>query len=169
MMVVIAADDPRDPRVREVLEAHLAFAHGYTPADHVHALDVDRLVDPAVTFFSARRDGEVLGVGALRRLDDDHAEIKSMHVRAAARGQGIGRMVVDHLVRVAAERGHGRVSLETGTMEAFGPARALYAQVGFAPCPPFAEYTANPYSMCMALVLDPPPDGTPVTSAARQR
>jgi putative acetyltransferase len=149
----IAPDDPLAEDVRALLAVHLAFAREVTPEGHVHALDLDGLLDPAVTFFSARRDGELLGVGALRRLDDGHAEIKSMHITAAARGQGVGRAMVDHLLATAAARGHRRVSLETGTDDAFVPARALYAGAGFVPCEPFADYTANPYSTCMTRVL----------------
>lgn len=148
--LVIAVDDPRADDVRSLLAAHLAFAHEVTPPGHVHALDVDRLVDPAVTFFSARdRDGALLGVGALRRLDPRHVELKSMHVSAAARGRGVGRALLDRLLSTAAERGYERVSLETGTYPAFEPARRLYEQAGFTPCPPFAEYTDNPYSICL--------------------
>ena len=152
----IAPDDPRAGDVRALLAAHLAFAREVTPEGHVHALDLDGLLDPAVTFFSARRDGRLLAVGALKRLDDGHAEIKSMHTAAAARGQGVGRAMVDHLVATATARGHTRVSLETGTYAAFASARALYARAGFVPCPPFAGYTDNPYSTCMTLVLSAP-------------
>lgn len=152
---VIAVDDPRRPDVLGLLEAHLGFAREMSPAEHVHALDVDGLLDPAVTFFSARRQGVLVGVGALRQIDGSQAEIKSMHVSRAERGQGIGRAIVDHLLAVAAGRGYRRVSLETGTMEAFAPARALYRAVGFTPCEPFGEYTANPYSECMTMELEP--------------
>jgi putative acetyltransferase len=151
--IVIAADDPRAEDVHALLERHVAFAHEVTPPGHVHALDVSGLLDPAVTLYSARRDGVLLGVGALKRLDDEHAEVKSMHTSAAARGHGVGRAMVEHLLRVAVERGARRVSLETGTMDAFAPARALYSKVGFVPCPPFAEYTENPHSICMTITL----------------
>jgi putative acetyltransferase len=153
--VVFAVENPRTADVRGLLEAHLAFARAVTPPGHVHALDVEALLGPAVTLYSARRSGELLGVGALKRLDQWHVEIKSMHVEEAARGQGVGRAMLDHLLAVAAERGYGRVSLETGTMEAFAPARALYASVGFTPCEPFGEYTNNPHSTCMTIALEP--------------
>jgi len=120
----------------------------------VHALDTAGLLDPAVTFFSARRGGVLLGVGALKRLDRSQAELKSMHTVEAARGQGVGRAMVEHLLSVAVDRGYLRVSLETGTMEAFAAARLLYASAGFVPCEPFGEYTVNPYSTCMTISLD---------------
>ena len=153
MRVVVAIEDPRTDDVRLLLERHLTFAHEVTPADHVHALDVERLLEPAVTFFAARRAGELLGVGALKELDATHGEIKSMHTAAAARRQGVGRAMVEHLLGVARERGYARVSLETGTDEEFVAARSLYAALGFTPCEPFAEYTVNPYSTCMTIEL----------------
>ena len=160
MDLEITVDDPLVSDVRALLETHLAFAHGTSPPEHVHALDVEGLLDPTVTFFSARHDGVLVGVGAIKRLDDLHAELKSMHTTAAARGQGVGRAMVEHLLKVAAERGHRRVSIETGTMEAFDAARALYTSVGFRPCAPFAQYTVNPYSVCMTIELDGYPFGS---------
>jgi putative acetyltransferase len=153
MGLVIAIDDPRADDVQTMLRRHLAFAREVTPSGHVHALEVDDLVDPSVTFFSARRDGTLLGVGALKQLDESHAELKSMHTTVVARGYGVGRAMVDHLLAVATDRNYRRVSLETGTMDAFAPARALYTKVGFEPCPPFGEYTVNPHSACMTIDL----------------
>lgn len=151
--MIIAADDPRAEDVQALLERHLAFAREVTPPGHVHALEIDGLLDPAVTFFSARRDGVLVGVGALKHLDASHVELKSMHTAEAARGQGIGRAMVDHLLATAADRKYERVSLETGTMDAFTPARSLYTKVGFTPCAPFGEYTANPNSTCMTIII----------------
>jgi putative acetyltransferase len=152
--LVIAPDDPAAPDVRSLLEAHLAFAHAVTPAGHVHALDVEGLTGPLVTFFSARRDGVAVGVGALRHLDERHAELKSMHTAEAARRTGVGAAMVGHLLGVARERGYQRVSIETGTIDAFTPARTMYERFGFRPCPPFAAYTDNPHSVCMTLLLE---------------
>ena len=152
--LVISEDDPEAPDVRELLTRHLNFAHENSPPEDVHALDSAGLRQPDVTFFSARLDGAVVGVGALRQLDRSHAELKSMHTSASARGRGVGRTMLEHLLRVARERGCSRVSLETGTMDAFAPARALYASVGFLPCPPFAAYRTTPNSVCMTLLLD---------------
>ena len=151
---MISTDDPRADDVRELLERHLAYANANSAPEDVHALDVDALRDPSVTFVSFRVDGELLGVAALKRLDGLHAEIKSMHTVEAARGQGIGRAMVDHLIAVARERGYRTLSLETGAGTAFAPARGLYARAGFTPCGPFADYRASPESAYMTLSLD---------------
>jgi putative acetyltransferase len=150
---VISIDDPRAADVRALLERHLAFAEATTPAKDRHALDVDALADPAVSFYSYRIDGRLLGVGALKRLDDAHAEIKSMHTAEEARGRGVGGAMLDHLLRAARTRGFARVSLETGAGPAFAPARALYARAGFVPCRPFAGYPDSPNSAYMTLAL----------------
>jgi putative acetyltransferase len=145
----IAIDDPRAPDVRELLERHVVFARAQTPPEDAHALDVDELAEPAVTFFSYRLDGRVLAVGALKPIDDDHAELKSMHTVEAARGGGIGRAMLDRLLTAARERGFGRVSLETGTMDAFAAARALYEGAGFEHCEPFGDYSPSRNSIYM--------------------
>ncbi|MGO9873072.1 MAG: GNAT family N-acetyltransferase [Acidimicrobiia bacterium] len=152
----ISPDDPRAGDVRALLERHLAFAREHSPPEDVHALDVIDLVDPDVLFFSFRRDRELLGVGALKTLNARHAEIKSMHTAAGARGQGVGRAMVEYLINVAHTLGVQRVSLETGTMAAFAPARSLYAQLGFEPCEPFGAYRPSPNSICMTLWLNDP-------------
>jgi putative acetyltransferase len=152
----ISTDDPRTHDVLDLLERHLAFANTHSPPEDVHALAVSGLVDPAVTFFSSRADGKLLGVGAIRELDSQHCELKSMHTAEQARGQGIGRAMVDYLIAVARERGFRQVSIETGTMEAFKPARTLYASSGFETCEPFGEYTNSPNSICMTLWLETP-------------
>ena len=149
----ISIDDPRGEDVRVLLERHLAFANAHSPPEDVHALDVDALLDAAVTFFSFRLDGELLGVAALKRLDRRHAELKSMHTAEAARGRGIGRAMVDHLISVARDRGFRRVSLETGSQPAFAPARSLYAAAGFRLCGPFGDYAPSPSSTFMTMSL----------------
>jgi putative acetyltransferase len=151
---VISTDDPRADDVRELLRRHLTYAHANTRPEDVFALDVDALLDPAVTFFSFRVDGELRAIGALRHIDDRHAEIKSMHTAEAARGQGIGRAMVDHLIGVARAAGYRRVSIETGAGPAFAPARRLYASARFTPCGPFADYGPNPNAVYMTLSLD---------------
>ncbi len=153
MQGVIAVDDPTAEDVRALLGAHLAFANQHSPPVDVHALDVAGLLDPAVTFFGYRVNGRLLAVGALRRIDDRHAEIKSMHTASEARGLGIGRAMLAHLVAEARARGLRRLSLETGTMAAFEPARALYRSAGFVPCEPFGSYFHSSNSTCMTLEL----------------
>lgn len=155
MDLIIAVADPAAADVRSLLNRHLSFAQVQSPPEHVHALRSRAWADPDLTLFGARRDGSLVGVGAIRRLDETHAELKAMHTLAEARGQGVGRAMLAHLLREAGARGYRRVSLETGTMDAFAPARALYHKAGFRPCPPFAQYTVNPYSICMTLALDP--------------
>ena len=150
---VIEADDPRRDDVRRLLEQHLMFATSVTPPDGVHALDPDGLLDATITLFSLRLDGELLGIGAIKQLDHDHAELKSMHTAAAARRRGVGSAILGHLVAVAAARGVQRVSLETGAGEAFAPARAMYEAAGFVPCGAFGDYTATPNNAFMTRLL----------------
>ena len=140
--------------MRALLERHLAYARATTLPRDVHALDVDALTGPGITFFSYRENGAVLGVAALKRLDDEHAEIKSMHTAEEARGRGIARALVAHLLAVARERGHTRVSLETGAQDAFAAARALYASSGFTQCEPFGDYEPSRNSTHMTLMLE---------------
>lgn len=140
--------------MRALLARHLEFTTATSPPQDMHALDTDGLLDPAVTFFSFRRDGTLLGVGALKQLDGRHAELKSMHTAAAARGAGVGRAMVEHLIGVARGRGYRRLSLETGSMDGFAPARALYARAGFTPCEPFGDYVPSRNSTFMTMALD---------------
>ena len=138
--VEIGVDDPNAEDVRELLRRHMEFARDNTPPEDVHALEVNQLVDPGVTFYSYRRDGDLLAVGALKQLDGRHAELKSMHTAAEARRSGVGRAMVEHLIGVARDHGFRRLSLETGSTQAFAAARSLYAQAGFTPCGPFGDY-----------------------------
>jgi putative acetyltransferase len=150
----IARDDPRNDDIRALLDRHHAFAHLHSPPEDVHALDVDRLVDPAITFLSLRVDGDLVGVAALKELDATHGEVKSMHVAEEQRGTGAGRALLDQVLATARQRGYRRVSLETGSMAAFAPARALYESVGFRTCGPFDGYVESPHSAFLTLELD---------------
>jgi putative acetyltransferase len=164
---LVQSDDPLAVDVRALLASHLDFAHEQSPPEAVYALDAEGLVGENITFFSVREDGRLLGVGALRQLDAQHAEIKSMHTVATARGRGVGRAMLGHLLQVARARGYERVSLETGTMDAFTPARTLYASAGFTLCPPFGDYQRSPYSVCMTIDLvatDPGEPSAPVVA-----
>lgn len=149
----IAIDDPRAEDIRQLPGHHLEHSYAISPPQDVHALDLEGLLHPDVSFFRFRRDGELLGIGALKRLDDDHAELKSMHVVEAARGGGIGRAMVEHLIGVVRTGGFSRVSLETGSMTDYAPARALYAQAGFTSCGPFGPYRLSPNSTFMTMLL----------------
>src|SRR4051812_15515492 len=154
LTALVQPDDPLRDDVRRLLDTHLRFAYTQSPPEDVYALDAEALVADDITFFSIREDGHLRAVGALRELDRMHVELKSMHTAAAARGRGLGTTMLEHLLRVARERGYHRVSLETGTTDAFDPARRLYESVGFAKCEPFGDYRASPYSVCMTLSLD---------------
>jgi len=159
MKLVIQIDDPRVEDVLELLSTHLGFSRGVTPVEYSFALDVDQLVEPNITFFSARRAGQLVGIAALKRLDQNHAELKSMHTREAERGRGVGRALVEHILAFARTAGYRRVSLETGATEDFMAARALYDRVGFEACVPFADYQPSAYNMFMTMSLEPPPVG----------
>jgi putative acetyltransferase len=120
-----------------------------------------------IAFFSYREDGELLAVGALKQLAPGHGEIKSMHTAQTARGRGIGRAMLGHLIGLARERGCHRVSLETGAIPAFAPARALYASAGFVPCGPLDEYAESPFNTFMTLTLQRDQGVSRRSSAAR--
>jgi putative acetyltransferase len=151
--MVIELDDPRRSDILALLDSHMTLMHQTSPPEHVHALDLDGLLAPTVSFYSIREDESLLGVGALKELDDRHAEIKSMHTRSDQRGRGLGRMMLEHLLSTARSRDYERVSLETGTMGEFAPARDLYISAGFEVCPPFGDYWDNEYSVCMTIRL----------------
>lgn len=153
MQPLVQRDDPNADDVRALLHAHLEFAHTQSPPEDVYALDAEGLMRDDVTFLSIREDGHLRAVGALREIDETHAEIKSMHTAVAARGRGFGKAMLDHLLQIARERGCTRVSLETGTTDAFDSARRLYEAAGFERCEPFGDYRPSPYSVCMTLVL----------------
>lgn len=152
--IEIAVADPGEPDVVALLEGHLAFAAEHSPPEDVHALDLDGLRHPSITFLAARRDGVLLGVGAVKALDDEHGELKSMHTLADARGTGVGATIVQRLLEEARALGLSRVSLETGSMEAFAPARRMYARAGFVPCDPFGDYSPSRHSTFMTRALD---------------
>ena len=149
----ISQVDPRESDVNELLRQHWDFTAEVTPPEHIHALDLDGLLDPSVALFALREHGRLLGVGALKTLDARHVEIKSMHTAASARGKGVGRTLLAHLLEVARSNGAERASLETGIQEAFRPAISLYADAGFTFCEAFAGYVANSNSVFMTLRL----------------
>lgn len=144
-----------DPQVIALLAHHLEQALATSPRESVHALDLEGLRAPSITFWSIWDDATLLGVGALKRLEGAHGEIKSMHTAAAARGRGVGSTMLTHIIEAAKAAGMTRLSLETGTQPYFAAARKLYAKHGFVPCPPFGNYTVDPNSAFMQLTLGP--------------
>jgi putative acetyltransferase len=153
----IEVDDLRGPEIAGLLEAHLKLMRDTSPPESVHALDLDGLRAPEVTFWTAWDGAQLLGCGALKALDPGHGEIKSMHTAAGARGRGVARAMLAHILGEARRRGYRRLSLETGSMAAFAPARTLYAGFGFHDCPPFGDYVLDPNSVFMTLELQPEP------------
>jgi len=149
----IAPDPLQAPEVLALLERHLQEMHRCSPADKVHALDATRLKQPGVTFFAARRQGELAAVSALKRLGEDQGEIKSMRAADAFRGTGAGEAILLHLIATARAEGLTWLGLETGRHEVFEPAQRLYAKHGFTPCDAYADYVLDDFSMCMGLAL----------------
>jgi putative acetyltransferase len=149
----IRIDDLTGQDVADLLQAHLEYCRTWSPPESVHALDLDVLRAPGITFWAAWDAGNLLGCGALKELNPSHGEIKSMHVAARHRGHGVAAALVKHIVAEARARSYRRLSLETGSMEAFAPARALYARCGFIGTGPFGDYVPDPNSVFMTLDL----------------
>ncbi len=149
----IRVDDLRGPEIAALLEGHLAHMRTLSPPDTVHALDLERLRVPEVTFWTVWDGRELLGCGALKELAPDFAEIKSMRTAPEHRGKGVGEFVLRHILSVARERGYARVNLETGTHTDFDPAHRLYQRFGFSYCDAFADYEITEHNVCMTLEL----------------
>lgn len=149
----IQLDDPRRDDVLLLLEEHLADMYATSPPDSVHALDPESLAGPHIAFWTARDAQTLLGCVALKRLSEQHAELKSMRTATLARRRGVAGGLLDHVLAEARARGHSRVSLETGVEDYFAPARTLYASRGFTECSPFEGYTADPHSVFLTLAL----------------
>jgi len=151
--IQIRPDDLSDPKVHALLREHLQNMLQQSPRESVHALDLDALRRPEITFWTAWTDSELLGCGALKQLDAQHAEVKSMRTAMAHRRKGVARAVLEHILAEAHRRGYRRLSLETGSMAAFEPARRMYANFGFAYWGPFADYREDPNSVFMTRTL----------------
>ena len=149
----IRVDDLRGAQIIRLLEEHLRNMHEITPAESVHALDLSGLRRPEVTMWSAWEGAELLGCGALKALDERHGELKSMRTARAHLRKGVASGILRVMLAEAKSRAYRRLSLETGSMAAFEPARTLYARFGFQPCGPFADYTDDPNSYFMTLEL----------------
>ena len=149
----IRIDDLEGPEIRRLLAEHLHSMTLHSPPESIHALDLSGLRAAGVTFWTAWDGEELLGCGALKELDRQHGEIKSMRTAAVHLRRGVARAMLGHIVGVARHRGYRRLSLETGSAAAFEPARQLYASAGFVYCEPFADYVLDPYSMFMTREL----------------
>jgi putative acetyltransferase len=153
MTIEIRPDRSVSPQVLPLLQRHLDLMHASSPPESVHALDPAALDTPDVAFYTLREGDLVLGMGAIKRIDGNHAEIKSMHVVAEARGRGLARVMLDHLLVQAAALGYRQLSLETGVEPVFAPARALYVGAGFEYCGPFEGYVLDPNSVFMTKAI----------------
>ena len=151
--IEIRVDDLASDDVRALVAAHLDGMHASSPADSVHALGIDALRAPGVTVWSAWIDGELAGIGAVKALDTERAELKSMRVDDCFLGRGVGRAVLRHIMTDTAARGIRSLWLETGTTPDFDPARRLYESEGFAYCGPFDDYVDDPFSVFMTRTL----------------
>ncbi|SFS17285.1 putative acetyltransferase [Microbacterium sp. cf046] len=151
--IEIRTDDLSGDAIRALIAFHLDGMHDTSPAESVHALDVDGLRHPSITFWSAWIDGELAGIGALKTIDAERGELKSMRVDDRFRGSGVGRAILRHIVAEARARGMTSLWLETGSPEEFVPAQRLYESEGFTLCGPFEGYTDDPYSVFMTRTL----------------
>jgi putative acetyltransferase len=146
-------DDLSGEPTQLLIKHHLRGMYASSPPESVHAFGIDQLRDPSVTFWTAWAAGELAGCGALKRLDDSRAEIKSMRVTDKFLGRGVGRAILQHLLAEARRMGFSTVWLETGSVDSFIPAIRLYESAGFVRCGPFDDYVDDPFSVFMTLKL----------------
>ena len=145
----IRIDDLSSPEIIRLLREHLQNVALHSPPESVHALDLEALRNPDITFWSVWQNSELMGCGAIKELDSRHGEIKSMRTVSSHRRKGVAARLMHHILEEAKRRSYERLSLETGSMDAFAPARSLYASFGFKPCGRFANYVDDPYSVFM--------------------
>ncbi|MCZ0962267.1 GNAT family N-acetyltransferase [Paracoccus benzoatiresistens] len=148
-----ASESPLAEDLDLLFQRHTADMHADTPPESIHMLPRQALVSSAIEFFVLRQSGKPLGMAALKRLDEAHGEVKSMHVLSEARGRGLSRLMLEYLIDHARRSGLTRLSLETGAQPGFAAARSLYTRGGFAECPPFGSYHPDPNSVFMTLAL----------------
>lgn len=152
----IREDDPRGPEVAALIEEHLASVALHSPPESIHALGIEALKAPDVTFWTVWHGRTLVGCGALKELDARHGELKSMRTATSYLRRGVAAALLEHLIDVARARGYRRLSIETGSMDAFAPARALYARFGFEPTTPFGDYVEDPNSVFMTREIGHP-------------
>lgn len=149
----ISTDDLTGPEIAAFLEEHIRDMKSVSPPESKHALDLEGLRSPDITFWTVRDESGLIACGAIKRLDAEHAEIKSMRTAASCRGRGVACGLLQHMLDEAGQRGYRRLSLETGSMPFFAPARRLYEKFGFDYCAPFADYRDDPNSVFMTRIL----------------
>ena len=145
----IRVDDLSSPEIIRLLHEHLRSVALHSPPESVHALGLEALRNPDITFWSVWQDSELMGCGAIKELDSRHGEIKSMRTVSLHLRKGVAARLMHHILAEVERRSYERLSLETGSMDAFVPARSFYASFGFEPCGPFANYVEDPYSVFM--------------------
>ncbi len=151
--MLVKIDDLRGPEIAALLEEHLRGMRAVSPPESIHALDLEALRKQDITFWSAWEGANLLGCGALKELNAEHGEVKSMRTTTGQLRSGVASKLLQAIVDEAQRRGYSRLSLETGSMTAFKPAQALYAKFGFEFCEPFEGYAEDPNSVFMTLVL----------------
>lgn len=152
-MISIALEHPVQDDLALLHARHTEAMHAETPPESIHMLPADALAAPGIRFYVMRKNGEAVAMGALKEITADHAEIKSMHLLAEHRGEGLAQQMLQHLVMEAEGAGYRRLSLETGAENIFAPARALYERAGFHYCGPFEGYKEDPNSVFMTLQI----------------
>jgi putative acetyltransferase len=150
---IIRRDDLSGPEIADLLADHLRDMLEHSPPESVHALDLEKLKKPNITFWSIWSGERLVGCGAIKELDKHHGEIKSMRTYREFRGKGAGKTMLRYILSEAKRRGYKRLSLETGSMDAFEPARGLYESHGFEYCGPFDDYILDPNSVFMTMEL----------------
>ncbi len=151
--MIIAEEHPLTPDLELLFQRHTADMHADTPPESIHMMDKGALAAPGIRFFVLRDAGAPMAMGAYKRIDAGHAEIKSMHVLTEARGRGLSKAMLDHLITTARAEGLARLSLETGIQPTFVAARALYERAGFVECGPFEGYREDANSVFMTKAL----------------
>ena len=149
----IVVDDLRGPDIAALLQTHLDAMRDHSPPESVHALDLDKLRQPDITFWTAWDGAALMGCGALKELDARQGEIKSMRTHADHLRKGVATALLETILQTARSRRYDRVSLETGTGAPFEPAHRLYERFGFSDCEPFGEYQPDRFSRFMTLEL----------------
>ena len=149
----IRIDDLQGAAIAHLLQVHLDAMHQHSPPESVHALDLDALRHPSITFWTAWNNDELMGCGALKMLGGTHAELKSMRTAESHVRKGVARALLRHIEAAARAKGIRQLSLETGPHAPFAATQNLYRSEGFVECGPFASYTLDPYSMFMTKSL----------------